>query len=152
MNYRICDLMIRNTDWVTLLSAYGMNLPSHKVRKSRYKTLDWNCKHENALTQNKLIPLAMCCWWVHCAHQNCWKVTYLIASYHVVLGGFFRYYAQLINSMRGIDVHNDFWLWPKYQRSFGHDFAIKLLKWCTFFMFVLQRQQLWQYSNNFWHN
>ena len=48
-----------------------------------------------------------------------------------VLDGFFPHLAQMIASIRGFVVRNDFWPWPMSPRSFSYDFAIKLLKYGT---------------------
>ena len=48
-----------------------------------------------------------------------------------VLDGFFPYYAQMNTCMRGCVTCNDLWPWLLSSRSFGHDFAIKLLKYIT---------------------
>ena len=49
----------------------------------------------------------------------------------IVLNRLLPYYAQMITSMIGCVAHNKLWPWRIWSRSFSHDVAIKLLKYCT---------------------
>ena len=48
-----------------------------------------------------------------------------------VLDEFFPYLARMITSMRGCVVCKNLWPWPISSRSFGHDFAIRLVLYGT---------------------
>ena len=49
------------------------------------------------------------------------------------LNGFFPYQAQMITRMRWCVMHNDIWPLAISSMSFSYDFAIKLLKYSSFY-------------------
>ena len=70
-------------------------------------------------------------YWFHSARLSICPAFCVHSVTPIVLDRLLPYYAQMITSMIGCIAHNKLWPWRIWPRSFSHDVAIKLLKYCT---------------------